>query len=213
MLFSISAAIIIAYLLGAIPFAYIIVRRKMGLDIREQGSGNPGALAVWREAGPGFGVLALALDMGKGVLAVYAARWFGLDLPWIAVAGFAAVIGHNWPVFLNFRGGKGAATAMGVLLAFMPLQFVIGLGISVLVIIPTSNIRLGLTGLACIPLIAWLFDMGSIYIFYPLGLVLFLAAYTLIGLRGELARDNSDRRGLILDKKFNFWQTRKKHRK
>ncbi|MCK4273983.1 MAG: glycerol-3-phosphate acyltransferase, partial [Dehalococcoidales bacterium] len=185
MAFNIAAAIVIGYLLGSIPFAYIIARLKKGIDIRQKGSGNIGALAAWREVGPAFGIIALASDVGKGVLAVYVARWLGLDLIWICAAGFAAVVGHNWPVFLNFRGGKGAATIMGVLLAFMPVQFAIGLGIAILVIIPTSNIRLGMIGLACIPLIAWLFHRPSEYILYPLALILFLAAYTLIGLKGE----------------------------
>ena len=208
MVYNIVAALVIGYLLGSIPFAYIIARLKKGIDIRQKGSGNIGALAVWREVNPGFGIISLASDVGKGVLTVYVARWLGLDLPWICVAGFAAVVGHNWPVFLNFRGGKGAATIMGVLLAFMPVQFAIGLGIAILVIIPTSNIRLGMIGLACIPLIAWLFDKPSAYIYYPLGLILFLAAYTLIGLKGEIARAG-EKKSLIVDKKYNFWQTKK----
>lgn len=209
MAFNIAAAMVIGYLLGSIPFAYIIVRLKKGIDIRQKGSGNVGALAAWREVGPGFGIIALASDVGKGVLAVYVARWLGLDLLWICVAGFAAVAGHNWPVFLKFRGGKGAATIMGVLLAFMPVQFAIGLGIAILVVIPTSNIRLGMIGLACIPLIAWLYHKPSEYILYPLALILFLAAYTLIGLKGEMARAG-EKKVLIVDKGYNFWQTKKK---
>ena len=207
-MFNIIAAIIIGDLLGAIPFAYITTRLKKGMDIRDIGSRNMGALAVWREVGVGFGILVLAADAGKGVLTIYVARWLGLDLEWICVAGFAAIAGHNWPVFLRFRGGKGASTIMGVLLAFMPLQFVIGLAIAVLIIIPTSNIRLGMIGLACIPLIAWLFDKPSIYVYYPLGLILFLAAYTLIGLKGEMAR-SGEKTSLVVDKKYHFWQTKK----
>ena len=206
--FQIAGAVITGYLLGSIPFAYIITRLKLGIDIRERGSGNAGALAVWREAGPVYGIIGLAADVGKGVLTVYAARWLGIDIIWVCAAGFAAVIGHNWPVFLGFRGGKGAATIMGVLLALMPVQFAIGLGIAILVIIPTSNIRLGMIGLACIPLIAWLFHKDVIYIYYPLFLILFLAAYTVIGLKGEMARAGENK-GLVVDKKYNFWQTRK----
>ena len=204
----IIASIIIGYFLGAIPFAYIIARTRKGIDIREKGSGNVGALAVWREVGPAFGIIALASDVGKGVLAVYVARWLGLDTIWICAAGFAAVAGHNWSVFLKFGGGKGAATIMGVLLGLMPVQFAIGLGIAILVVIPTSNIRLGMIGLACIPLIAWLFDKPPIYIYYPLFLILFLAVYTLIGLKKEIAR-GGEKKGLIVDKKYNFWQTKK----
>jgi glycerol-3-phosphate acyltransferase PlsY len=204
----IIAAIIIGYLVGAIPFAYIIARTRKGIDIRDKGSRNVGALAAWREVGPGFGIIALLADVGKGVLTVYTARWLGLDIIWICAAGFAAVVGHNWSVFLKFHGGKGASSIMGVLLALMPVQFAIGLGIAVLIIIPTSNIRLGMIGLACIPLIAWLFHKPAEYIYYPLFLILFLAVYTLLGLKAELAR-GGERRGLIVDKKYNFWQTKK----
>jgi glycerol-3-phosphate acyltransferase PlsY len=204
----IIAAIIIGYLLGAIPFAYIIARAKKGIDIRDKGSRNVGALAAWRETGPAFGIIALCADVGKGVLTIYAARWLGLDIIWICAAGFAAVVGHNWPVFLKFHGGKGASTIMGVLLALMPAQFAIGLGIAILIIIPTSNIRLGMIGLACIPLIAWLFHKPAEYIYYSLFLILFLAAYTLLGLRAELAR-GGENRGLIVDRKYTFWQTKK----
>jgi glycerol-3-phosphate acyltransferase PlsY len=208
MVFHIIAAIVIGYLLGSIPFAYIIIRLKTGTDIREKGSGNAGALAVWREVGPAYGIIALVADVGKGVLAIYVARWLGLDTIWICAAGFAAVAGHNWPVFLGFRGGKGAATIMGVLLALMPVQFAIGLGMAILVIVPTSNIRLGMIGLAFIPLIAWLFHKDAIFVYYPLFLILFLAVYTLIGLRGEMARAG-EKKGLIVDKNYNFWQTKK----
>ena len=204
----IISAVVIGYVLGAAPFAYIITRLKTGTDIREKGSGNAGALAVWREVGPAFGTIALITDVGKGVLTIYAARWLGVDTIWVCAAGFAAVAGHNWPVFLGFKGGKGAATIMGVLLALMPVQFAIGLGVAVLVVIPTSNIRLGMIGLAFIPLIAWLFHKDAIYIYYPLFLILFLAAYTLIGLKGEMARAK-EKKGLIVDKKYNFWQTKK----
>ncbi|OGO06365.1 MAG: hypothetical protein A2Y92_00440 [Chloroflexi bacterium RBG_13_57_8] len=203
-----AGAIVIGYFLGAIPFAYIIARLKKGIDIRQKGSGNVGALAVWREVGVFYGIIALAADLGKGVLAVYSARWLGLDIYWTCAAGFAAVAGHNWSVFLKFGGGKGAATIMGVLLALMPIQFAIGLGIAIIIIIPTSNIRMGMIGLACIPLIAWLFDKPPVYIYYPLFLILFLATYTVIGLRKEMARGGA-KRGLIVDRKYHFWQTKK----
>jgi len=204
----IVVAIVIGYLLGAIPFTYIITRLKTGADIREKGSGNAGALAVWREVGPAYGIIGLVADVGKGVLTIYAARWLGLDTIWMCAAGFAAVAGHNWPVFLGFKGGKGAATIMGVLLALMPVQFAIGLGIAIIVVIPTSNIRLGMLGLAFIPLIAWLFHKDAIYIYYPLFLILFLAVCTLFGLKGEMAR-GGEKKDLIVDKKYNFWQTKK----
>lgn len=212
MVYQITGAIITGYLLGSIPFSYIIARLVKNIDIRDAGSGNVGTLAVWREVNPFFGIIALAADMGKGALAIYTARWLGLDIIWICIAGFAAVIGHILPVFLKFRGGKGAATIMGVLMAFMPLQTVIGIGIAVLIIVPTSNVRLGIIGLASIPFTAWLFGKPAEYIYYPLGLIIFLIVITLAGLKGELARSGK-KENLIVDRNYHFWQTKKPEQK
>jgi hypothetical protein len=97
---------------------------------------------------------------------------------------------------------------MGVLLALMPVPFAIGLGLAIVVIVPTSNVRLGIIGLACIPLTAWLFHRDVIFIYYAIFLILFLVAYTLIGLKGEMARAG-EKKVNIVDKKYNFWQTKK----
>jgi glycerol-3-phosphate acyltransferase PlsY len=207
--FNIIAAIIIGYLLGSIPSAYITARLKKGVDIRQVGSGNVGALNVYRQVGPAFGLTVLVADLVKGILAVYIARWLGLDLVWTCVAGFAAVVGHNWPCFLGFRGGRGAVTIMGVILPLIPIQFAIGFGIAVVVIIITSNIRLGMIGLAFIPLIAWLFDKEPTVIFYSLALFLFLVARTVSGFTREMIK-STDKKGLIFDRDYHFWQTKKK---
>lgn len=208
MLFSISAAVVIGYLLGSIPFAYIAARLAKGIDIRQAGGGNAGALNVYREVGPAFGLAVLVGDAAKGVLAVLVARWLGLPALWICAAGFAAVIGHNWPCFLKFRGGKGAATSMGAMIPLIPVQFAIGLGIAIVVVMITSNVRLGIVGLAFIPLIAWLYDKPEIFIFFSLALFLFLVIRTMAGLKGELAK-TGDKKGLIFDRHYHFWQTRK----
>jgi glycerol-3-phosphate acyltransferase PlsY len=206
--FSVAASITIGYLLGAIPFAYIFARLKKGVDIRQIGGGNVGALNVYREVGPKYGMAVLTADVAKGALAVLIARWLGLDLIWTCVAGFAAVIGHNWPVFLGFKGGKGAAPVMGVLIPLVPIQFAIGLAIAVVVVMITSNIRLGMIGLAFIPLIAWLFDKPLVLVFYPLALIIFLAIRTLAGLKGDLAKAG-EKKGFIFDREYHFWQTKK----
>jgi len=107
------------YLLGSIPFGYLIVRVAGGGDVRAAGSGNIGATNVNRVAGKGAGLATLLLDVAKGYLAVWlAARVSGGDVGWMAISGMAAVIGHLFPVWLGFRGGKGVATAVGV---FVPL--------------------------------------------------------------------------------------------
>jgi glycerol-3-phosphate acyltransferase PlsY len=206
----IAAAIIIGYILGSIPFAYIIARLKKGVDIREIGGGNVGALNAYRHIGPVYGLAVLAADIGKGAMAVVVADWLGLTLPWIGAAGFAAIIGHNWPVFLQFKGGKGAATVIGVLVAFMPIPALIAGGMVIFFIAVTSNVRLALCALILTPLLAWLFNrnLDMIYIYYPLALLLFIGIYTLIGLKRELANADT-RRNLIIDKDYNPWQTKK----
>lgn len=109
----------VAYLLGSIPFGVLIVKMRGGPDIRKTGSGNIGAANVMRNAGAVAGVLTLVLDAGKGYLAVWIAeRAIHGNIHWMAVAAAAAVIGHIFPVWLGFRGGKGVATGLG---AFLPI--------------------------------------------------------------------------------------------
>lgn len=210
MTLQIVAAIIIGYILGSIPFAYVVARLKKGVDIRETGGGNVGALNVYRNIGPVYGLSVLAADIGKGAMAVVIASWLDLSLPWICAAGFAAIIGHNWPVFLKFKGGKGAATVIGVLLAFMPIPALIAGGTVLVFIAITSNVRLALVSLVFAPLFAWLLDrdLDMIYIYYPLALLLFIGIYTLIGLKRELASDDT-RKNLFIDRDYNPWQTKK----
>jgi glycerol-3-phosphate acyltransferase PlsY len=108
-----------AYLLGSIPFGLLIVKARGGPDIRSLGSGNIGASNVTRNAGAFAGVLTLLLDAGKGYLAVWlTARFTGANVHWMMAAAVAAVIGHVFPVWLRFKGGKGVATSLGV---FLPL--------------------------------------------------------------------------------------------
>lgn len=114
-------ALVVAYLLGSIPFGLLIVKVTAGKDIREAGSGNFGAANVARNAGPLAGALTLVLDAAKGYLAVwFAARATHENIHWIMAAGILAVIGHMFPVWLGFKGGKGVATGLGV---FLPISW------------------------------------------------------------------------------------------
>ena len=111
-------SISIAYLLGSIPFGYLLVRIFRKQDIREQGSGNIGATNVARSGAKGLGVATLLLDLGKAYAGVMIARYLAPGMYDVAVAaGVAAVAGHVFPVWLGFRGGKGVASALGVFLA------------------------------------------------------------------------------------------------
>ena len=110
---------IVAYALGSIPFGLLIVKARGGPDIREVGSGNIGAANVSRNAGRFAGILTLLLDAAKGYLAVWlAARWTNGNIRWMMVAAILAVVGHMFTVWLNFQGGKGVATGLGV---FLPI--------------------------------------------------------------------------------------------
>jgi glycerol-3-phosphate acyltransferase PlsY len=114
------------YLLGSIPFG-VLVARWRGVDVRASGSGNIGATNVARVAGLGPGLLVLVLDAGKGALAVLLARALLPSAPFVqALSGLAAVLGHLFPFSLGFRGGKGVATALGVLAVFAPAAAVAG---------------------------------------------------------------------------------------
>jgi glycerol-3-phosphate acyltransferase PlsY len=109
----------IAYLLGSIPFGLLIVERWRGVDLRDAGSGNIGAANVTRVAGTAAGLATLALDAAKGYAAVWIAlRWTHGNIRWMILAALLAVVGHLFPVWLKFRGGRGVATGLGV---FLPI--------------------------------------------------------------------------------------------
>ena len=128
----IALILAIAYLIGSIPSGYLIVRATEGGDVRETGSGGTGATNVSRSAGKGAGIFTLVLDVIKGVFVVFLARMLSDGLfpyaEWtIAFAGVLAILGHIFPVWLRFRGGKGVATALGVFLMLAPIVFFIAL--------------------------------------------------------------------------------------
>jgi len=126
MVSNIVIAIVIGYLFGSFPSAYLAGRLRKGIDIRKVGSRNMGAMNVFYQVGPADAALVTLADLGKGVAAILLVRWLlGKDLisPFdllTGITGIAAILGHIFPVFLKFRGGKGAATAIGVLIFLMP---------------------------------------------------------------------------------------------
>ncbi|AWN22943.1 glycerol-3-phosphate acyltransferase [Deinococcus irradiatisoli] len=120
MIVHILLALVLAYLVGAIPAAAWIARLK-GVDIRTVGSGNSGATNVQRTLGWGPGLAVAFFDIAKGAVAVWLARQLGLLPEWAALVGIMAILGHNFSVFLGFRGGKGVATSFGTIIAIDPL--------------------------------------------------------------------------------------------
>ena len=135
--------VIIAYLLGSIPFGYLIVRGKMGSDIRETGSGGTGATNVSRRAGKAAGVLTLVLDALKGAAAVLVAQAASGNGWVITAAAIAVIAGHIFPVWLGFRGGKGVATGVGAFLVLAPIALLCAGLIFVSVVFFTRYVSLG----------------------------------------------------------------------
>ena len=151
-------AIVCGYLLGSIPSAYIAAQLKRNVDIRDVGSGNMGAVNILYEVGPGAAVLVLLADIGKGIGAILIARYLlGVPLPFQLLTGLAVVIGHMLPVFLKFRGGKGGAASIGVLLFLMPRAVPFFFAVAVIALLITRNISF-CYGVAfiCLPFVAWL---------------------------------------------------------
>ena len=149
--------LIVAYLLGSIPFGYLIVRTRGGGDVRQTGSGGTGATNVSRRAGKAAGVLTLLLDASKGAAVVLIAQSVsGSD--WVkAAAAIAVIVGHIFPVWLGFRGGKGVATGVGVFLVLAPIALLCAGVIFVSIVFFTRYVSLGsIMAAALIPVLIWL---------------------------------------------------------
>ncbi|MEK4851225.1 glycerol-3-phosphate 1-O-acyltransferase PlsY [Paenibacillus sp. FSL H7-0756] len=136
--------IVISYLLGSVSFSVLLARLLKGIDIRQYGSGNAGATNTLRVMGKGPAILVLFLDVLKGIAAVWLGTWAGGWGSWVAVVcGLAAIIGHNWPVYFHFRGGKGIATTIGVMATLVFWPALIAGVIAILAIVLTRYVSLG----------------------------------------------------------------------
>ena len=151
-------ALLIAYLLGAIPFGYLLVRWKTGSDVRSAGSGNIGATNVLRTTGRAAGVATLLLDMAKGYLAVWIAGALTHEEPlWMSGAALAVMAGHAYPVFLKFKGGKAVASFVGAFACLTPLALLADLVVFVATVYWSRHISMGsIVGAATFPLAVWL---------------------------------------------------------
>lgn len=164
-----SALVALAYLIGSIPFSYLVVKLMAGKDVRELGSGNVGATNAARAGGKGAGIVALLLDIAKGWLVIALARWLvqmsgwpfeAGPMPWqsreawVAFAGFIAVFAHMFPVWLGFHGGKGVATAAGVFLGLDPIVLLGGMIVFAIALLASRYVSLAsMLTAAAIPLL------------------------------------------------------------
>jgi len=151
--------IVVSYILGSIPFGYLIVRARVGADIRKSGSGGTGATNVSRRAGKIAGILTLLLDAAKGFTAVLIAYlWVGQDAGgWpVGLAGLSVIAGHIFPIWLGFRGGKGVATGIGVFLLLAPIAVAMASVIFLTTIWLTRYVSLAsMLTVAALPGIIW----------------------------------------------------------
>ena len=148
-----------AYLLGSIPFGLILAKMFGGTDVRKEGSGNIGATNVARVVGPLAGIATLILDIAKGAAAVLAAERLTNDsATWMMLAGLAALIGHCYPAWLKFKGGKGVATAAGIFLVLSPWAFLSAAILFVLVVTFWGYVSLGsISAAAAMPMLLYFF--------------------------------------------------------
>ena len=194
-------AIVVGYFFGSIPTAYLLTKLKTGQDIRKLGGGNVGGLNTFKVVSKPLAIAVIAIDIAKGaavvLLTFYALK---LDQPFVLLSGIAAIVGHNWMVWLKFNGGKGLGVTIGTMLVLLPVyhyywQLVIFIGILLVVLAFTRNIALSSTiALVGLPFIIWLYpphtNQGQMVIWsLALGLII-LAKFTPTALRA-LRKDSN----------------------
>lgn len=155
-----------AYLIGAVPFGYLLVRVRSGRDVRTLGSGNIGATNVLRTSGRALGVLTLLLDIAKGAFAVWLAdRFLDGSLFWMSMTALAVMAGHAFPVFLRFRGGKAVASFVGAFLYLTPLPLLATLVLFAITVGASRYISLGsVVAAGLFPLAVWLIEHPPTYV-------------------------------------------------
>lgn len=151
-------SVLLAYLIGTIPFGLLLVKLTTGKDVRQSGSGNIGATNVLRTAGRGLGIATLLLDAGKGLFAVWLSGWLTQhDVMWMSAAAFAVLAGHAFPIWLRFQGGKAVASCVGAYAFLTPLPLLAVVLLFLLVTWRTRYLSLGsVVAAALFPLACWM---------------------------------------------------------
>jgi len=161
MTIKVLSLVLFSYLLGAIPTGYLIARKVMGIDIREHGSGNPGAANVYRTVGKWAGICTFLIDGLKGFIPTTLALYFCPGLYWPAIlCGTVAILGHMWTIYLKFRGGKGVATSAGVFAALLPIPTALAFLAFVICVALWGRISIG-SIVACVVLPLASFFIGN----------------------------------------------------
>jgi glycerol-3-phosphate acyltransferase PlsY len=182
-------SLIIGYILGSIPTAYIVSRVRRGIDIRTIGSGNMGGANVMREIGTLEGVFVGLFDIAKGVGAILIAQGLNVSELWIFGAGFAALVGHNFPVFTGLRGGRGSATVIGIFLVLGPAAALVTLMIVAIPFFATRKFAGAIIiGFALLPLFVWLLEGSLSLVRYALAIDVFMLIRNLPDIRQVLTK-------------------------
>jgi len=182
-------SIIIGYLLGSIPTAYIVARLRKGIDIRNVGSRNMGGANVMREIGTHEGVFVGLIDVAKGAVAILIAQALNVSELWIFGTGFAALVGHNFPVFAGFKGGRGSATIIGIFLVLAPEAILVTLAVIAIPFFASRKFTAAiLIGFALLPLFVWLFEGSLALVRYVLAIDLFMLVRNLSGIKQVLSK-------------------------
>jgi len=170
--------IVFSYLLGSLPLGIIVSKLWKGIDIREHGSKNPGATNVYRVIGPIPALIVLVLDIGKGLVATLWLGRISIGQPFLnpvslmILAGIAVILGHVFPVFVGFKGGKGVATGLGVLISLAPVETIIALLLFLIIVGITRYVSLGSLSSATFILLALIFE--KYYLHKPISAVLLI---------------------------------------
>ncbi len=153
--------IILSFIVGSIPVGMIIARIK-GVDLKKVGSGNIGATNVLRTMGKGSAIITLIGDITKGVIPVIAGKYFIGNIAMEGIIGLSAILGHNFSIFLGFRGGKGVATSIGVLLIYSPMAAIITIALWLITVLATRYSSLGaIISFGVLPICIYLFDYST----------------------------------------------------
>ncbi len=178
-----------SYFLGAIPLAYLLGRWLRGKDISQAGTGTSGAANVWHSVSRKWGLLVFFADALKGAAGPIAGQLAGLDQPVQVAAGLAVVTGHNWSVFLRFRGGRGIASIVGMMLVLGPREGLIAIAIGLAGMPLRKTAITVLAGIALIPVMGWLFGQGPAIISGEIAIVVLVIAKRLEANRRSFPRD------------------------
>ncbi len=170
------AIFFLSYIIGSIPFSFTIAKLFKGIDIRKLGTKNVGAMNIISVAGIFPGIIALLFDISKGALVVHLTNKITEDIGVSLTSGLFTVIGHNWPIFLKFKGGKGVATTIGILLLISPFSLLILylIAIPIIILIINDSYMSASIGFLILPLILWFLEKNIWFVIFGILIALII---------------------------------------